>query len=94
MTRFRALAVTVVLFVAGPVAAQLPVAAATHADSLAELARLATLVRVRPDDAAAWHARGLLAWQLSQGKRAIGTKVDGEQLHLNQVADSSLLRAA
>jgi GWxTD domain-containing protein len=70
----------------------LPVTA-TRADSLAALARLDSLV-VRPDaSAATWHARGLLAWQLSQGKRAVGTRVDREQLRLNQAADSSLVQA-
>lgn len=66
---------------------------ATRADSLVTLARLDTLV-ARPDaPAATWHARGLLAWQLSQGKRAVGTRVDREQLRLNQAADSSLVQA-
>lgn len=66
---------------------------ATRADSLAALARLDSLV-VYPDvPAATWHARGLLAWQLSQGKRAVGTRVDREQLRLNQAADSSLVQA-
>lgn len=70
----------------------LPVTA-TRADSLAGLARLDSLA-ARPDAAAAtWHARGVLAWQLSQGKRAVGTKVDREQLRLNQAADSSLVQA-
>ena len=65
----------------------------TRADSLAALARLDSLV-LRPDaTAAAWHARGLLAWQLSQSQRAVGTRVDRAQLRLNQAADSSLLRA-
>lgn len=70
----------------------LPVTA-TRTDSLAELARLDSLV-ARPDaPAATWHARGLLAWQLSQGKRAAGTRVDREQLRLSQAADSSLVQA-
>jgi len=92
----RGLAAVLLVVCAMPCAAQLsaPVAMATRADSLAELARLDGLVSRTPESAAAWHARGLLAWQLSQGKRAIGTKVDREQLRLNQVADSSLLRAA
>lgn len=68
-------------------------ATASRADSLALLARLDSLV-ARPDAAAAtWHARGLLAWQLSQGKRTVGARVDREQLRLNQAADSSLVQA-
>ncbi len=70
----------------------LPVTA-TRADSMTALARLDSLV-ARPDaPAATWHARGLLAWQLSQGRRAVGTRVDREQLRLNQAADSSLVQA-
>ncbi|MDP1889772.1 MAG: GWxTD domain-containing protein [Gemmatimonadaceae bacterium] len=70
----------------------LPVTA-TRADSMTALARYDSLV-ARPDaPAATWHARGLLAWQLSQGKRAVGTRVDREQLRLNQAADSSLVQA-
>ena len=65
----------------------------SRADSLAELARLDSLVALRDAPAATWHARGLLAWQLAQGKRAIGTRVDGAQLRLNQKADSSLVQA-
>ena len=94
--RMRGLAAVLLIVCAIPGAAQLsaPVAMSTRADSLAELARLDGLVGRTPENAAAWHARGLLAWQLSQGKRAIGTKVDRDQLRLNQIADSSLLRAA
>lgn len=66
---------------------------ATRADSLAALARLDSLVARAEVPAATWHARGLLAWQLSQGKRAVGTRVDREQLRLNQAADSSLVQA-
>ncbi|MHB0962876.1 MAG: tetratricopeptide repeat protein [Gemmatimonadaceae bacterium] len=72
--------------------APLPVTA-TRADSMAALSRLDSLVAHPDAPAAAWHARGLLAWQLSQGKRAVGTRVDREQLRLNQVADSSLVQA-
>lgn len=70
-----------------------PVPAGTRADSLAELARLDALVVERRDDAAAWHARGLLAWQLSQEQRAIGNRVTGEQLRLSRTADTSLVVA-
>lgn len=70
-----------------------PVSASTRADSMAELGRLDALVARRSADAAAWHARGLLAWQLSQGKRAVGTRVDREQLRLLQTADTSLVVA-
>ncbi|MBA4071108.1 MAG: hypothetical protein C0497_04610 [Gemmatimonas sp.] len=70
----------------------LPVTA-TRLDSLAALARLDTLVAGPDAPAVTWHARGLLAWQLSQGKRAVGTRVDREQLRLNQAADSSLVQA-
>ena len=70
-----------------------PVTATTRADSLAELTRLDSLVATRNTEARVWHARGLLAWQLSQGRRAIGLRVDGEQLRLNRTADSSLLAA-
>ena len=35
----------------------------------------------------------MLAWQLSQGKRAIGTRVDRAQLRLTRTADSSLAEA-
>ncbi len=89
-------AAVAVLACATPVAAQqpVPIVAGTRADSLAELERLDAAVQRTPDDAAAWHARGLLAWQLAQGKRAIGTTVNLEQMRLNQKADSSLARAA
>ena len=70
-----------------------PVTATPRADSLAELTRLDSLVATRNSEARVWHARGLLAWQLSQGRRAIGLRVDGEQLRLNRTADSSLLAA-
>lgn len=70
----------------------LPVTA-TRADSLTALARLDSLVARPAALAATWHSRGLLAWQLSQGKRAVGTRVDREQLRLNQAADSSLVQA-
>lgn len=72
--------------------APLPVNA-TRADSLSALARLDSLVALPGAAAATWHARGLLAWQLSQGKRAAGTRVDREQLRLSQAADSSLVQA-
>ncbi len=83
------------LLTAAAAPAQQPTLAvgATRADSLARLAQLDADV-ARPDaPAATWHARGLLAWQLSQGKRAIGTRVDREQMRLNQAADSSLVQA-
>ncbi|MEK6612655.1 MAG: GWxTD domain-containing protein [Gemmatimonadota bacterium] len=70
-----------------------PVAATTRADSMTELARLDSLVATRNTEARVWHARGLLAWQLSQGRRAIGIRVDGEQMRLNWAADSSLVAA-
>ena len=67
--------------------------AATRADSLVALARLDSLVARRDAGADLWHARGVLAWQLSQGKRAIGTRVDRAQLRLTRTADSSLAEA-
>ncbi|MBI5600617.1 MAG: GWxTD domain-containing protein, partial [Gemmatimonadetes bacterium] len=70
----------------------LPVTA-TRADSMTALTRLDSAVARADASAATWHARGLLAWQLSQGKRAVGTRVDREQLRLDQAADSSLVQA-
>jgi len=60
---------------------------------MARLAQLDTAVSRPGASASTWHARGLLAWQLSQGKRAVGTRVDRGQLRLNQAADSSLVQA-
>ncbi len=65
----------------------------TRTDSLAELARLDSAVAHGEAPAATWHARGLLAWQLSQAGRTVGARVDREQLRLNQTADSSLVQA-
>jgi GWxTD domain-containing protein len=101
MRRSVALACCVVapLIGAAPVRAQQVPASrmlpesASRADSMLALARLDSLTRAHPEDADTWHARGLLAWQLSQGKRAVGARMDREQLRLGQTADSSLLQA-
>ena len=76
-----------------PATSATPVAMTSRADSMTELDRLDARITAHKDDAAAWHARGLLAWQLSQGMRAIGNRVNGQQLRLNMAADSSLVAA-
>ncbi len=82
------------LFGAFPLRAQQTApSAVTRADSMAELVRLDSLVLAPSVNAATWHARGLLAWQLAQGKRAVGNRVDREQSRLTNAADSSLLLA-
>ncbi len=92
--RLRLVATFCVLGAGAAPAQQQPLpVTATRADSLTALARLDSLVGSPDAPAATWHARGLLAWQLSQGQRAVGTRVDREQLRLNQAADSSLVQA-
>ena len=58
----------------------------THADSLSALHALDDRVRANREDADAWHARGVLAWRLSNAERRTG--------FLRRLANDSLLALA
>jgi len=62
----------------------------THADSLSALHALDDRVRANREDAEAWHARGVLAWQLSNAERRAGFMRRLANDSLLALADSSL----
>ena len=67
--------------------------AQTSADSAGLLRALDEAVRANPDDHAAWHRRGMLAWAIARAQRRV-TDVEPEHgPSLLQVAESSLQRA-
>lgn len=62
-------------------------------DSLARLATLDAAVRANPEDASAWHRRGMLAWAIARAQRRRVDLGQDSTITLFDVADSSLRRA-
>ncbi len=85
----RVALVVLALFVLRP-----PVAAAqTSVDSAAILRALDDAVRANPDDHAAWHQRGALAWAIARAQRRAADIEPESRPSLFDIADSSLQRA-
>ena len=63
-------------------------------DSLAMLRALDDAVRANPHDHAAWHRRGMLAWEMARAHRRLGAIDTDAGRSLVAIADSSLRRAA
>lgn len=66
----------------------------TRADSIALLAQLDSAVRRAPTDAALWHRRGRIAWELVRPIRDGGAIRGMDNIRLMRVADTSLNLAA
>lgn len=69
------------------------VEAQTSSDAARDLRALTEAVRANPSDHAAWHRRGLLAWNMARSEEASGKPDSGTEPSLLQVAESSLQRA-
>jgi GWxTD domain-containing protein len=67
--------------------------AQSSTDSLGMLRELDDVVRANPDDHAAWHRRGMLAWSIARAQRRVAEVEPDSGPSLLKVADSSLQRA-
>ncbi|HKG93118.1 MAG TPA: GWxTD domain-containing protein, partial [Gemmatimonadaceae bacterium] len=63
-------------------------------DSAAALAMLKAAVRKNPNDAAAWHRLGMIAWRIVQPRRDGAFMRDIKDIRMNELADSALRWAA
>ncbi len=67
--------------------------AQTAPDSASMLRALDQAVRANPEDHAAWHRRGMLAWAIARAQRRVADVEPASGPSLLQVAESSLERA-
>jgi GWxTD domain-containing protein len=83
----------VVLFLLALSLAQPRAGEAQSTDSLDLLRELDDAVRSNPEDHAAWHRRGVLAWAIARAQRRVADVEPDSGPSLLEVADSSLQRA-